>query len=199
MHAARDGSQGKSIKVAATPLRRLAEEPFDTCSQTDKNRQQQQDLSPSVFAEVRGDAGSASLELVREIGDRLGETNNVLADRAQMRIEGVRNQLSPTISRRCRSGLRLALLLQPCLNLGVGEQCQKLLDLRRRRLFPGGSRAVRSRRRCRDCPRQQSREQDDRCKATPQDPQNPYSHGRADPADHARPSAPGSADRVELY
>ena len=181
MYAARDGFQGKGIEVAATPLRRLAEEPLDTRSQTDKDRQQQQDFGPSVFAEVRADAGRAPLELGRHIGNRIGETNNVLTDRAEMGIKGVRNRLSLAIPRRCRGGLCLVLLLQPRLNLGVGEQCQQLLDLRRRRFFAGGSRAVRGRGRCRESPRQQGRKQDGRCEAAPQDPQNPYSHSRGRP------------------
>jgi len=52
------------VEVGAGPLRRLAKQPFDAGTQTDKNRQKQQSLGPAVFTEVCGDEIMTSLELV---------------------------------------------------------------------------------------------------------------------------------------
>src|SRR5215831_16267014 len=79
------------VEVGAGPLRRLAKQPFDDGAQTDENREEQQSLGPAVFTEVCGDKVVTSLVLGWQIGDRAGESNDMLADCSKTAIEGLRN------------------------------------------------------------------------------------------------------------
>src|SRR6516164_2763092 len=123
---------GERIEVAAGTLRGLAKQPFDATPQTDKNREEQQSLGPAVFTEVRSDEVVTSLELVWQIGNRAGESNDVLADRSETGIEGLRNGLLRDGLLRCCLGL--ALLFQPVPHFRIGQQRHQLLDFLRGRL-----------------------------------------------------------------
>jgi hypothetical protein len=122
MQAGSDRFRRERIEVATGPLRRFPKQPFDAGAQTDKNSKEQQGLDPPVFTEVCGNTGAASPELVRQIGNRAGEINNVLADCRDTGIEGPRDGLLGDILPRRGSGLCLTLLLQPFLDLRIGEQ-----------------------------------------------------------------------------
>src|SRR5262249_13904976 len=115
MQSALCGFQRERIEMAADPLCCLPEQPFEAGPQTDENSKEQKDFGPSVVTEVCADDGGASLELVRHIGHRMDESNNVLADRTEMGVEIMRNRLPRGILRRLRRALRLLLLLEPCL------------------------------------------------------------------------------------
>ena len=77
------------VEVGAGTLRRLTKQPFDGGTQTDKNREKQQGLGPAVFTEIRSDEVVTTLELVRQIGDRAGESSEVLADCRETAVESL--------------------------------------------------------------------------------------------------------------
>jgi hypothetical protein len=79
--------------VGASPLRRLAKQPFDAGAQTNKNREKEQDLDPAVFTEVCTDEVVTSLVLVRQIRDSAGKRNDVLANCRKTGIKNLRNGL----------------------------------------------------------------------------------------------------------
>jgi hypothetical protein len=119
--------------VGASPLRRLAEQPFDTDAQTDKESKEQQRLCPAVLTEVCGDEVVTSLVLLRQIGNRAGQSNDVLAHRRKTAIELLRNGLLGGGLLRCSFGF--ALFFKPIPHLRIGEQSHQFLDLLRRCLF----------------------------------------------------------------
>ncbi len=136
------------VEVAAHPLRRLSKQPLDAETQTHENSKQQQDLDPPAVSKICRDEADGSPELVRQIGDRSGECDDVLADRADTGVEIVRGGIRHGFRRCSGRGLCLALLFQPFLNLGIGEQIQQLVDLCRccRPLFARRWRSLLSRR-----------------------------------------------------
>ena len=129
------GLQREAVEPRADPLRRLAKQPLDAKAQGHEDGEVQQDLGPSAVSEVRLDVSFGSLELVGQIGKRRGERNNVFADRAEMDVEYVRDRSVRGFLPRFGSRFCLALLLQPILDLGVGEQSQEVVDLRRGRIL----------------------------------------------------------------
>ena len=117
--------------MIAGPLRRLAKQPFDDGAQTNKSGKEQQRLGPAVFTQVLSDEVVTSLVLFRQIGDRAGESNDMLADCCQTGIKDLRNWLFDSL----RGGFGFSLLFEPIAHLRIGEQSRQLLDLFRRRLL----------------------------------------------------------------
>src|SRR3954452_19134428 len=119
MQAVFNGPRRERVEVAADLLRCPAKQPFGTRAQTDKNSEKQQGLDSPIFTEVCGNSGVASPKLVRQIRDRAGESNYVLADRCETGVEDLRNRLPLDVLPQCYARLCFILLLQPGLDTGI--------------------------------------------------------------------------------
>jgi hypothetical protein len=127
------GFQGEAIEPPTDAVGRPAKQPFDDDAQPDKKSEQQQRLGSPVFTEVRADERVTSPVLVRQIGNRAGESSEVLADCRETPIHSLRNGLLRGGLLCC--GLHLALFFKPIAHLRIAEQSHQFLDLLRRRLF----------------------------------------------------------------
>src|SRR5262252_5390338 len=103
-----DGLIRERIEMSANSPGCPPKQPFNSASQPGKKPKKQQSLDPAVFTEIRTHAVVTPPELVWEIRDCAGQSNNVRADRRKTSIEGLRDCFVPNILPRCASCFCLA-------------------------------------------------------------------------------------------
>src|SRR5206468_12949742 len=110
MQSLAHGLHRMAFEPFAGALGRLAKQPFDAKTQGSENDEEQQGPDTSAIPQLGGDEARASFDLVRQVGGRGDECDDMRAYRAELGIHHMRDRNLSTLLRGRARRLYLNLL-----------------------------------------------------------------------------------------